>query len=127
MGGLDVYAATAAGEGFTRPVLLAAPINSPASESDFTLSRDGATALFWRQVGDRGLLHVSHRGNDGTWSAPEPLPDDINIGPFNFTPALSRDGTRITFASTRVRADQAEGMADLYDMTISPQQLGRNR
>lgn len=114
MGGLDVYAANATADGFATPELLPAPINSAASESDFTLSRDGATALFWRQVDGRGLLHVSRRTQEGTWSPAEPLPDDINIGPFNFTPAFSPDATCITFASTRARGGQQAGMADIY-------------
>lgn len=114
VGGLDIYAAKATAGHFAKPDLLPAPINSAASESDFTLSRDGNTALFWRQVGERGLLHASHRVADGTWSAPEPLPDSINVGPFNFTPALSPDGERLTFASTRLRESQPAGMADIY-------------
>ncbi len=114
MGGLDVYAAKATANGFAAPELLPAPINSAASESDFTLSRDGATALFWRQVDGRGLLHVSRRTPEGTWSPAEPLPDDINIGPFNFTPAISPDARCITFASTRARDGQQPGMADIY-------------
>lgn len=118
LGGLDVYAAKATADGFAKPELLPAPINSASSESDFTLSCDGATALFWRQVSDRGLLHVSRRSADGTWSAPTPLPDAINIGPFNFTPAFNRDGTRITFASTRVRDGQVAGMADVFEATV---------
>jgi hypothetical protein len=114
LGGLDIYSAAASGTGFAAPERLPAPINSAASESDFTLSRDGRTALFWRP---RGLLHVSRRRADGGWSEPEVLPDRINIGPFNFTPAFGRNGT-ISFASTRLRAGQAEGMADVYEVEV---------
>jgi hypothetical protein len=117
LGGLDIYSATVSRTGFAQPQLLPAPINSAASESDFTLSRDGQKALFWRQVGARGLLHMSQRQTNGTWSEPEALPDSINIGPFNFTPAFGRNGA-ITFASTRARAGQAQGMADVYDVDL---------
>jgi hypothetical protein len=117
LGGLDIYAAAASGKGFVSPQPLPAPINSAASESDFTLSRDGQRALFWRQVGARGLLHMSHRRADGTWSEPIVLPDSINIGPFNFTPAFGRNGA-VTFASTRRREGQAEGMADVYEVDL---------
>ncbi|HZF41974.1 MAG TPA: nuclear transport factor 2 family protein [Sphingomonadaceae bacterium] len=117
LGGLDIYSAAARGTGFAQPQLLRAPINSAASESDFTLSRDGQTALFWRQVGARGLLHMSRRRADGDWSEPEALPDSVNIGPFNFTPAFGRNGA-ITFASTRPREGQAEGMADVYQVDL---------
>lgn len=127
MGGLDVYAAPLTADGAGRPALLPAPINSSASESDFTLSRDGRTALFWRQVGGRGLLHVSQRTPQGTWSPAEVLPDEVNIGPFNFTPAFSADGRRITFASTRLREGQEAGMADVYGAAapVSPRDRAR--
>lgn len=119
MGGLDIYAAKVTTGGFAKPELLPTPINSAASESDFTLSRDGKTALFWRQVGERGLLHVAKRGEDGAWSAPQPLPDSINVGPFNFTPALSADGKRLSFASTRLRSGQEAGMGDIFETVLS--------
>jgi hypothetical protein len=121
MGGLDVYAAPATPNGFAAPAALPAPINSAASESDFTMSADGRTALFWRQVDGRGLLHLSRRGRDG-WGEPKPLPDHINRGSFNFTPALSRDGRRLTYASTVSREGQAAGMADVYEATL-PKEL----
>jgi Tol biopolymer transport system component len=38
----------------------------------------------------------------------------VNIGPFNFTPSLSRDGRTLYFASTQERAGQPAGMADIY-------------
>lgn len=118
MGGLDIYAARATAGGFAKPELFPAPINSAASESDFTLSRDGKTALFWRQAGARGLLHLAMRGEDGGWSDPQPLPDSINVGPFNFTPAFSADGKRLTFASTRLRSGQKSGMADIFEANL---------
>lgn len=119
MGGLDIYASRLSDGRFGKPTLLPAPINSAASESDFTLSRDGRTALFWRSVGDQGLLHVSRRAADGGWSAPVPLSAAANIGPFNFTPALSADGQWLSFASTRARAGQPAGMADLYRIPLA--------
>jgi hypothetical protein len=118
LGGLDVYVAEPTPGGFGAPRLLPAPINSAASESDFTLSRDGRTALFWRMVGERGLLHVSRRGVDGRWSEPEALPDSVNIGPFNFTPAFSANGAGVTFASTAARSGQAAGLADIFEASI---------
>lgn len=119
-GGLDIYrAAATAGGGFAAPELMPAPINSAASESDFTLSRDGRTAIFWRMVGDRGLLHRSEL-KAGGWSEPQAFSDSINLGPFNFTPALSADGSRLTFASTRPRQGQEAGLADLYVAALEP-------
>jgi hypothetical protein len=113
-GGLDIYAASPTAGGFAEPRPLPAPINSAESESDFTLSGDGRTALFWRSVGGRGLIHVARRDDDGRWSDPEPLPDAVNIGGFNFTPSFGPDEGGITFASDRERAGQPAGMADIY-------------
>ncbi|PAX07977.1 sialidase family protein [Sphingomonas lenta] len=118
MGGLDVYAAEVTADGFAKPALLPAPINSAASESDFTLSRDGRTALFWRMVDGQGRIHMSRRTGDA-WSEPVPLNAAVNAGRFNFTPALSRDGKRLTFASDRPREGQPEGMADLYQVVFA--------
>jgi Tol biopolymer transport system component len=113
-GGLDIYSARAVGGNFEPAAAMPAPINGPSSESDFTLSADGGTALFWRSdEGNRALIYQTRRDRNG-WSIPEPLPEAVNVGPFNFTPSLSRDGRTLYFASTRERAGQAAGMADIY-------------
>jgi len=113
-GGLDIYAARARDGGFPdAPQQLSGPFNTAASESDFTLSPDGGRAVFWRTVGDRGILHIAHRTGAG-WSDTVPLPEEVNIGPFNFTPSFTADGRSLRFASTRPRSGQAEGMADIY-------------
>lgn len=112
-GGLDIYTARRTLDGFEAAVPLGAPFNTATSESDFTVSRDGRRAAFWRMVGDQGVLHFAGRTRSG-WSEPTPLPDRVNIGPFNFTPSFGRDGTVLRFASTRPRAGQPEGMADIF-------------
>lgn len=112
-GGLDIYVARESGGAFGSPALLAGPFNTATSESDFTLSPDGRSAAFWRMVGDKGVLHIARRAGAG-WSEPAPLPDYVNIGPFNFTPSFTRSGRGLRFASTRSRPGQAEGMADIY-------------
>lgn len=112
-GGLDIYSARDEAGTWASPLLLPGPFNSAASESDFTLSADRRLAVFWRMVGDKGVLHTARMTGAG-WSAPVALPDAVNIGPFNFTPSLARDGRTLRFASTRSRPGQAEGMADIY-------------
>ncbi len=112
-GGLDIYAAASAGTRFGAPAPLAGPFNTTASESDFTLSADGKQAVFWRMVGDRGILHIASRAG-GAWSDPVPLPERVNVGPFNFTPSFGRDPGILRFASTRPREGQEAGMADIY-------------
>ncbi len=113
-GGLDIYQAAATPEGFAAATLLDGPLNTEASESDFTLSRDGRAVLFWRS-GPAGTaaIHMARR-TDAGWSDPAPLPEAINLGPFNFTPSFSRDGKSIVYASTRSREGQDAGLADIY-------------
>jgi hypothetical protein len=105
------------GSAFLAPTPLEEPINSAGSESDFTLSADGSAAMFWRSVGERGIIHISHRTANG-WSAPVPLPVHINKGPFNFTPSFSGDGRRIRFASTLEREGQPSGLADIFEAPL---------
>ncbi len=112
-GGLDIYAATENGSGFAAPAPILGPFNTAASESDFTLDAGGTRAVFWRMVGDRGILHTARRTRAG-WSDPVPLADAVNIGSFNFTPSFGRDEGILRFASTRSRPGQPEGMADIY-------------
>lgn len=113
-GELDIYSSTVRPDGaVTAPTPLPEPINSRASEGDFTLSRDGRNAFFWSTRSGRGLIYTS-RKLDGGWSAPEPLPPPVNDDGFNFTPALSADGAVLIYSSTRRRDGQRNGMADIY-------------
>lgn len=112
-GGLDIYAARQVGSGFDAAQALPAPINSPGVESDFTLSPDGSTAVFWRVVEGRLLLHRATR-EGADWRVAEALGADANPGPGQITPAFSADGRRLTFASDVARPGQAAGLFDLY-------------
>lgn len=117
-GGLDIYSAPITAEGFGSVAPIGGPFNSARSDSDFTLSADGQTAIFWRSGADgRGVLHRSTRA-EGAWSEPKPLPDTINRGAFNFTPSLSADGRTLWFASAGAHPGQAEGMADLFEARL---------
>ena len=119
-GGLDIYAARATSQGFAPAALLQGPFNGPGSESDFTLSHDGRSAMFWRDgEGGTGRIHITRLTSAG-WSPPEPLPDAVNHGPFNFTPSFARDGRSIFYASTRLRAGQPAGLADVYRARLDP-------
>lgn len=112
-GGLDVYTAPLGPAGAGPVELLDGPLNTAASESDFTLSDDGQTAAFWRSgEGGRAAIHIARRTAEG-WSEPEPLPTSLNHGPFNFTPSFTRNGG-LLYASTREREGQEAGLADIY-------------
>ncbi|HEV2567508.1 hypothetical protein [Sphingomonas sp.] len=116
-GGLDIYAARKQGSGFSAAAPLAGPFNTPESDSDFTISRNGRLAALWRGSGATAKIHVSS-WKDGGWTTPVPLDADINFGPFTFTPSLSADGKRLRFASTAVRPGQEPGLADIYEAPI---------
>jgi hypothetical protein len=120
-GGLDIYQARASGDAFEQAKLLPGPFNSPSSDSDFTLSNDGRVAMFWRSVGERGIIHIAY-GDGRGWTTPVPLGPDINAGPFNFTPSFSRDGKIVRYASTIERAGQAAGLADNYERQLPDRQ-----
>ena len=118
-GGLDIYAAELADDGSIGAAApLPAPINSPQSEGDFTLSRDGTQAFFWSTRGGKGELYSARRTGD-QWAEPVKLAD-VNDGPFTFTPALDRRGQLRFYASTRPRDGQAAGMADIYEADVRP-------
>jgi hypothetical protein len=113
-GGLDIYQADSKGKAFGKAELLPGPFNTAASESDFTLSENGKSAMFWRSKGERGIIHVVYR-DAGGWTKPTPLPDEINRGEFNFTPSFSSDGKKIRYSSTLERPGQRKGLADIYE------------
>ena len=119
-GGLDLYQSTRQGEGFERARPLPAPVNSPASEGDPTLSPDGRTLVFWRQVGTRLVLHRAERTPQG-WTEPQPLPDRFNPGSQQITPAFSDDGRWLAFATDAASLQdrsgaRAAGQGTLFDV-----------
>lgn len=117
-GKLDIYAAAQSNDGtFQSPSILPQPINSTASEGDFTLSREGNRAYFWSTREGKGYLYVACR-RGANWEEPVRLPSPINDGDFAFTPAVSRDNHSLTFASTLERPGQPKGMADIYIFPI---------
>lgn len=116
-GGLDIYQARSRNGRFEQAELLPGPFNTEASESDFTLADGGRAAMFWRSVGERGMIHIAYR-EGGRWSEPTPLPPEINIGPFNFTPSFSPDGRKVRYSSTLERPGQDSGLADIYERAI---------
>ena len=115
-GGLDIYQSRLGPAGFEAAVPLPGPFNSAESESDFTISSDGRMAAFWRG-GQTGAIHTSERQGP-VWGEVVRLGIDVNVGPFNFTPAFSDDGRKLWYASTRERDGQPAGLADIYIVSL---------
>jgi Tol biopolymer transport system component len=116
-GGLDIYAARSRKQGFEAPQPLPGPFNSALDESDFTVSRDGKMAAFWRGNKDGRSLYLSYRTGTG-WSEPRKLSENANPGPFNSTPAFGRDGRTLWFASDKRRDGQEAGNADIFIVSV---------
>lgn len=118
-GKLDIYAAGEAGGEFVALTVLPAPINSPASEGDFTLSPDGRVALFWSDrpggLGEGDIWLSTREGP--VWSTPVNLGPEVNSPQFDFTPAFSPDGRTLIFSSTRPR-DGKDRLSDVYAIPV---------
>jgi Tol biopolymer transport system component len=119
-GALDIWSAPVLGARFGEPRPLPAPLNSPSSEGDFTLHRNGRLALFWsdRPGGlGQGDIYLSVLGAEG-WATPVNLGAPVNSPAFDFTPSFSADGRWLTFASMRRRADGSDAKSDLYRIAV---------
>ena len=117
MGSCDLYYSELHQGQWSKPRNLGPPINSPAWESQPSLSPNGEELIFTRGgAGGRGSrnLFSSRRQTDGSWSEPQAL--NINT-PYNESgPCLHPDGQTLYFAS-----DGYVGMGDL-DLFVSRRQ-----
>jgi len=66
-----------------------------------TFSPDGRTFVFTARSENGLNLKVSFRKQDGTWTAPEPLGDDINAPPSTKFAGFSADGRYLFVVSNR--------------------------
>ncbi len=130
LGSCDLYYSRQVSEGkWTEPKNLGRPINSPAWESQPSLSADGKTLYFVSDRGGKGKrdIFVTKRKRKG-WSEPEPLSDVINTSEDDQSPYIHPDGKTLYFMS---QGHPGMGKDDLYfskmqdDGTWStPQNLG---
>jgi hypothetical protein len=86
------------------------PVNTIKWETQPSVTRDGSDLYFAsnRQSPMGSLetlidLYVSHRNSDGSWSDPQNLGSQINMGIYNGTPFISPDGHFLFFCSKEKR------------------------
>lgn len=101
-GSCDLYWSQKKAEGWTPPVPFSQVINSPAWESQPTISADGKTIIFSsNRSGAKGGrdLWETHRLPGGKWSAPANLGDTLNTPESEAFPFLHPDGQTLYFTS----------------------------
>lgn len=77
-----------------------------------SLTADGQM-MYFTIVGGRGRsdIYVAYRLSDTTWTAPISLGEPVNTDGWEAQPAISADGTRLFFASTR---EGGRGGSDIW-------------
>jgi len=75
---------------------------------DVAMTPDGSGLYFGVLLGPVAAIIETHRGADGVWSEPEVAPFSTDSRFFNLEPAISPDGSRFMFLSTRVQGREPE-------------------
>jgi len=76
-------------------------VNTEYHDSNLALSADGQQLFIYKDE-NNGDIYVSNRNEDGTWSYPEPLSENINSEGFKESSiSISPDGSILFFASDR--------------------------
>jgi len=88
-----------AGNGWSEPRNLGAPVNTPALEQSPAVADDGTLYFASSRAGGKGSLDIYRsRFVAGRYSEPEPL-TEINTEAYEGQPALSPDGALLVFAA----------------------------
>lgn len=98
----DVFLSARNGDIWTSSVDIGNPVNTPAWESQPSLSADGRILYFVsNRKGGRGGkdIWVSYLNDDGQWSSPENLGDSINTKYDEISPFIHPDGKTLYFGS----------------------------
>ncbi|MEO8624303.1 MAG: hypothetical protein ABI625_24695, partial [bacterium] len=108
---MDIWYADRVGDQWGAPHWISA-LSSDGKEGSPTIDRDGTLCFFSDRgatTGNNAIYCASRR--DTGWSAPNRLNANVNAGPSDTSPFLSRDGKTLLFYSTRAGG---MGKADLY-------------
>lgn len=120
LGGSDIWVTTITEDGFTDPVNLGPPVNTPLDEQRPQLHPDGQT-LYFASTGHPGFgdadLFRSARQPDGSWSEPLNLGWPINTPEQEQGLFVSADGRHAYIASDRAggAGDQDIYVFELFD------------
>jgi Tol biopolymer transport system component len=108
---MDIWYADRVGDQWGAPHWIE-ELSSDAKEGSPTVDRDGTLCFFSDRgaTGGNNAIYCAARLANG-WSAPSRLNANVNAGPSDTSPFLSRDGKTLLFYSTR---DGGMGKADLY-------------
>lgn len=117
-GSCDLFFSQKVGDRWSRPMNMGSKINTNNWESQPCFAADGKSLYFIRAIktydGSKNSdIYVSTLGNDGYWSTPVALPDNINTDGMEASVMIHPDGQTLYFSS-----DGHEGMGGL-DIFIS--------
>ncbi len=103
-GSCDLFISRKLGEQWTRPENLGPPVNTAAWESQPSMGSDGRTLYFIRAAksgaGARNQdIYVTRMGEDGTFSKPERLGDNVNSPGREESVQIHPDGKTLYFSS----------------------------
>lgn len=109
----DIWYVTRQQDGWSEPVNMGHPINTPANEFYPSVTRDGT--LYWCAVREDGIGREDifrSRLQDGRYQVVEVLPDSINTPADEYNAYVARDESYIIFTSTGW--GRGEGSGDLW-------------
>jgi len=103
IGNADIWWVEKTEEGWSDPVNLGTPINTPGDEEDVFINSDGRYVLFSSDGRNgSGMKDIYYSENwGGYWAPPESFGRIINSQHNEFYPWINSNGTFLIFASTR--------------------------
>ncbi len=97
----DIFMATKENGVWSSAMNIGNTVNTEYHDSNLALSADGEQLFIYKDE-NNGDIYVSNRNEDGSWSYPEPLSENINSEGFKESSiSISPDGTILFFASDR--------------------------
>ncbi len=119
-GRCDLYIARKSKGRWKSPQNLGQPINTPAKETQPSISFNGQTLYFASDRGKGGRelnIYRSKRQDDGSWGSPERLSSNINTNKTEQSPFIHADNQTLFFSST---GHMGMGKSDLFYATKKP-------